>query len=194
MVKATKKETKNKKSEELIEIRIHGRGGQGAVTTAQLLAIAAFYEGKYVQAFPFFGIEREGSPSTSFVRISTKPINERQQIYNPDYAIIFDPSLIKLVNASKGVKKTMIINTSQKIKGCCTEDVTSRAIKIFGKPIVNTLILGAFAAFTNIVKLESLERAIEDKFKNKPALIEQNKRAVRETYEEVKNNKGKNLR
>jgi len=174
------------KEEGTTTVRIHGRGGQGAVTTAQLLAIAAFFDGKYAQAFPFFGVERQGSPSTSFVRISDKPIVIREQIYEPDYAIIFDPSLIKLVDASKGVKKTVIVNTSEKIKKGFSQDVTSKAIKIFGKPIINTLILGTFAAFTGVVKLDSLLKAIEQKFAGKPELIEKNKKAVKEAYEEAK--------
>lgn len=177
---------KEDKERKMIEVRIHGRGGQGAVTTAQLLAVAAFHEGKYAQAFPFFGVERQGSPSTSFVRISDKPILIREQIYEPDYAIIFDPSLIKLVDASKGVKKTMVINTSEKIKKGFGYDVTSKALKIFGKPIINTLILGSFAAFTGIVRLDSLLKAVEQKFAGKNDLIDKNKRAIREAYEEAK--------
>ena len=177
--------TINKKEGDIVSIRIHGRGGQGAVTTAQLLAIAAFHDGKYAQAFPFFGVERQGSPSTSFVRISSKPILIREQIYEPDYAIVFDPSLIKLVDASKGVKKTIIVNTSEKLKKGFSQDVTSKAIKIFGKPIINTLILGTFAAFTGVVSLDSLLKAVEQKFAGKNDLIEKNKRAIKEAYEEA---------
>ena len=177
------KEKNNKqKRDSLIEIRIHGRGGQGAVTTAELLAIAFFHDGKYAQAFPSFGVERRGSPSTSFVRMSNKPIELREQIYEPDYAIIFDPSLIELVNAAKGVKKKIIVNTDKPINACYTEDVTKKAIEIFGKPIINTLILGTFAGFTKIVSLASLEKAVEQRFKGKDKIIEQNKRAIREAY------------
>ena len=167
----------------MIEVRIHGRGGQGAVTSAEILATAAFFDGKYAQAFPFFGVERRGSPSVSFVRISEKPINLREQIYEPDYEIIFDPSLIKISKAAQGVKKKVIVNTDRQIKGFYTEDVTKRALAIFGKPIINTLILGSFAAFTNIVTLNSLLKAVEQRFKNKPELIEKNKEAVTLAYE-----------
>jgi pyruvate ferredoxin oxidoreductase gamma subunit len=170
------------KMTELIEIRIHGRGGQGAVTTAQLLAMAAFFDNKYSQAFPYFGVERRGSPSTSFVRISNKPINIREQIYEPDYAIIFDPDLIELVSATKGVKKKVIVNTDKLMSSYYTEDVTKRAMEIFGKPIINTLILGVFAGFTKIVSLASLEKAVEQRFKGKEKIIEQNKRAIKEMY------------
>ena len=169
-------------NQDLIEIRIHGRGGQGAVTTAELLAMAAFFDGKYSQAFPFFGVERRGSPSTSFVRISSKPIHLREQIYEPDYAIIFDPGLIELVGAASGVKKKVIVNTDRAIKGFYTEDVTQRALKIFGKPIINTLILGAFVGFTSIVSLDSLHKAIEQRFEGKPEVIAKNKQAIDETY------------
>jgi pyruvate ferredoxin oxidoreductase gamma subunit len=177
------------KEEELIEVRIHGRGGQGAVTTAELLAMAAFHDGKYAQAFPFFGVERRGSPSVSFVRISNNPINIREQIYNPDYEIIFDPSLIRISKAAEGVKKKVIVNTDKKIAGFYTEDVTKKALELFGKPIINTLILGAFAAFTNIVTLESLLKAVEQRFKKKPQLIELNKKAVILAYNEALGNK-----
>ena len=163
---------------DIIEIRIHGLGGQGAVTTAQLLAIAAFYDGNYVQAFPFFGVERRGSPSTSFVRISNKPIQLREQIYEPDYAIVFDPLLLELTNASAGVKNKVIVNSGLKIKGFFTQDATKKAIEIFGKPIINTILLGTFAAVTKVVKLESLLKAIEQRFAGKEKVIEQNKREL----------------
>ena len=170
---------------EIIEIRIHGRGGQGAVTSAELLAIAAFYDGKFAQAFPFFGVERRGSPSTSFVRISSQPITLREQIYSPDYEIIFDPGLIKLTDATKNVKKKVIVNTSNKMKGFYTEDVTKKAMEIFGKPIINTLILGAFIGFTKIVTLGSLEKAIEKRFSGNKELINKNKIAIKQAYQEA---------
>ena len=169
----------------MIEIRIHGMGGQGAVTAAQFLAIAAFHDGKYAQAFPMFGVERRGAPATSFVRIDDKPINIREQIYNPDYVLVFDPALITLVDAKKGVKEEIIVNTNKDLEGCYCHDLTCKAMKIFGKPIINTLILGTFAARTNVVSLESLKKAIDQKFKGD--LAEQNKKAIEEAYNESKN-------
>lgn len=166
----------------MIEIRIHGRGGQGAVTAAQLLAVAAFYDGKYAQAFPMFGVERRGAPTTSFVRIDDKPINIREQIYNPDYVIVFDPSLIKLVDAKRGVKEEVLVNTNKEINGCYGQDLTDKAIKIFGKPIINTLILGMFAGRTKLVSLQSLKKAIEQEFEGD--IAEKNKKAVEEAYNE----------
>jgi len=168
----------------MIEIRIHGRGGQGAVTAAQLLAIAAFYDGKYAQAFPMFGVERRGAPATSFVRIDDKPINSREQIYSPDYVIVFDPSLIKLVDAKKGVKEEVLVNTNKEITGCYGQDLTDKAMKIFGQPIINTLVIGMFAGRTGLITLESLKKAIDQKFRGD--LAEKNKRAIEESYNEAK--------
>lgn len=186
------KKEAHQKQKGVIEIRIHGRGGQGAVTTAQLLAMAAFYDGKYAQAFPFFGVERRGSPSMSFVRISDKPIEIREQIYSPDYVIIFDPALIQMVGAMQGLQKCALVNTSKKINGGYAQDVTSEAMEIFGKPIINTLILGAFAGFTKIVTLNGLNMAIEQKFKNKPELMEKNKVAIKKAYDRaIEENDGK---
>ncbi len=168
----------------MIEVRIHGRGGQGAVTAAQLLAIAAFYDGKYAQAFPMFGVERRGAPATSFVRISDSPIHVREQIYNPDYVLVFDPLLVELADAKKGLKEEMVVNTNEKMeKGFC-QDLTCKAMKIFGKPIINTLILGTFAGRTGVVSLEGLKKAIDQKFKGE--LAEKNKQAIEEAYNEAK--------
>jgi pyruvate ferredoxin oxidoreductase gamma subunit len=167
----------------MIEIRIHGRGGQGAVTAAQLLAIAAFYDGKYAQAFPMFGVERRGAPATSFVRIDDKPINSREQIYSPDYVLVFDPSLIKMIDAKKGVKEEVLVNTNKKINGCYGQDLTDKAMKILGKPIINTLILGMFAGRTKLVSLESLKKAVDQVFEGDIAM--KNKKAIEEAYNEA---------
>jgi pyruvate ferredoxin oxidoreductase gamma subunit len=168
----------------MIEIRIHGRGGQGAVTAAQLLAVAAFYDGKYAQAFPMFGVERRGAPATSFVRIDDKPINVREQIYHPDYVLVFDPSLVKLIDAKKGVKEEVLVNTNKKIDGCYGQDLTDKAMKILGKPIINTLILGMFAGRTKLVSLESLKKAVDQVFEGD--LATKNKKAVEEAYNEAR--------
>ena len=159
----------------LKEIRIHGRGGQGSVTAAQLLAHAVFFEGKWVQAFPYFGAERRGAPVKAFARISDEPILVHSQIYNPDYIIVLDPHLYKLVDVSEGLKKDGIIvmNTTQKPEETkiedsriATVDATGIAIKlnllVAGLPVVNTSILGAFAKATDEVKLESVLKAINE--------------------------------
>lgn len=170
----------------MIEVRIHGLGGQGAVTAAQLLAIAAFHDGKYAQAFPSFGVERRGAPATSFVRIDDKPINIREQIYYPDYILCFEPGLIKVIDIKKGVKKEAIVNSHYKIEGCHTYDLSAKAREILGKPIVNTLILGAFAGQTNVVSLKGLKMAIDQVFAGKKDLAAKNKQAVEESYNEAR--------
>jgi len=176
------------------EIRIHGRGGQGAVTAAQLLAIAAFYNGKQSQAFPRFGVERRGAPVESFTRISDKPIYVRSGVYHPDVVVILDPSLIETEDVTVGLKQNgiIIINSTKDPKELIknhknfkifTVDATSIALKIFQKPIVNTAILGAFASATKLVELGGINKAIEEKFERSIKLIDINKKAVKEAYE-----------
>lgn len=173
----------------MIEIRIHGRGGQGAVTTASLLAIAAFHDNKYSQAFPSFGPERGGSPVIALARIDDKEINLRSNVYEPDILIVLDASLVKDVDVTKGLKKNgiIIINTKKKkkIKNFKTYsvDATSIALKIIGKPIVNTALLGAFSKITGIISLNAFEKAIEEYFKNKKELIDPNKELIKNVYE-----------
>lgn len=172
----------------MIEIRIHGRGGQGSVTTASLLAIAAFHDKKYSQAFPSFGPERGGSPVIALARISDKEINLRSNVYNPDVLIVLDSSLIKEVDVTQGLKKDgiIIINSQKKIKiknfKTYTVDATGLALKILGKPIVNTALLGAFSKITKIISLKSLEKAIEEYFIKKPSIIKPNKELIKNVY------------
>jgi len=178
----------------MIEIRVHGRGGQGAVTTGQIMAIAAFYDGKQSQTFPMFGVERTGAPVEAFIRISNEKINIRSQIYNPDIVLILEPSLIEAVDVTKGLKENgiIIINTNQPkeklgIKGnynVYTVDATSIALKIFGKAIVNTAMLGAFAAITKAISLDSLKKAINEKFLHTKGklMADLNNKAIKEVY------------
>jgi len=179
----------------MYEIRIHGRGGQGAVTAAQILAIAAFYEGKETQAFPRFGTERRGAPVEAFTRIDDKKIYLRSAVYNPDIVIVLDPSLLSSVNVTEGLKKNgkIIINSSKSPKELgikdfkvYTVDVSSIALKIFGANMVNTAMLGALAAISGLFSLDSLNKAIEDRFKDKKDVIEKNKQAIKEVYEKLK--------
>jgi 2-oxoacid:acceptor oxidoreductase gamma subunit (pyruvate/2-ketoisovalerate family) len=178
----------------MLEIRVHGRGGQGAVTTGQIMAIAAFYDGKESQTFPMFGVERTGAPVEAFVRIDDRKINIRSQVYHPDIVMVLEPSLIQAIDVTKGLKKggIIIVNTNKRkeqlgIKGnfqIHTVDATSIAMKIFGKPIVNTAMLGAFAASIKTISLKSLKDAINEKFldaKGK-ALVELNNKAIEEVY------------
>jgi pyruvate ferredoxin oxidoreductase gamma subunit len=167
----------------MIEIRIHGRGGQGAVTCAQILAMAAFYDGKYSQAFPMFGIERSGSPVSAFVRIDNKKINLRSQIYEPDYVIVLDSSLMNVVNVKKGLKKKLIVNTNKKISGAFCINASKAAIEVTGKPFVNIIMAGVFVHVINIISINSILKAIEEKFKGKYELIELNKKSVERVCE-----------
>ena len=175
------------------EIRIHGRGGQGAVTSGQLIAISAFFDGNYSQSFPMFGVERSGAPVQAFARISNSPINLRSQIYNPDIVIVLDASLLSSVNVIEGLKRGgfIIINTNkekQKLNfpnyfNIHTIDATSIALKIFNKPIINTTMLGAFAKITGIISLDSLLKATDEILLRKGKKIaELNKKAIREAY------------
>ena len=103
----------------MIEIRFHGRGGQGSVTAAEILAKAAFKDGKYVQSFPFFGVERRGAPVMAFTRIDDKPIDIRYQVYNPDYVLVLDDGLMNVVDVFSGIKENteVIINIAEEFKG-----------------------------------------------------------------------------
>ena len=175
----------------MIQIRIHGRGGQGVVTAAELIAMAAFKSGLEAQAFPSFGVERTGAPVESFARIDDKPIITREQIYCPDVLIIQDATLLDTIDVTRGCdKKTMIIiNTTKaglKINLPKTNlhaiDATKIALEVIGKNIVNTVILGAFAKATGLVSLESLKLAIKEKFAGREDLISKNIKAIKQAY------------
>ncbi|MEM3672639.1 MAG: pyruvate ferredoxin oxidoreductase subunit gamma [Candidatus Bathyarchaeia archaeon] len=180
----------------LREIRIHGRGGQGSVTAAQILAHAAFLEGKWVQAFPYFGAERRGAPVKAFARIDDKPIVLHSQIYHPDYVIVLDPVIYEVVDVTEGLKEDgmVLINTAKRpseigIKGykVATVDATGIALElnlvVAGIPIVNTSILGAFAKATGEIKLESILKAIKETFLGSAG--EKNARAAELAYERM---------
>ena len=180
----------------LKEIRIHGRGGQGAVTAAQLVAQAAFFEGKWVQAFPYFGAERRGAPVVAFARISDERILVHSQVYNPDYVIVLDPYLYRLVDLAEGLKEggIIIMNTAQKpseIKidnsRIATVDATGVALelnlRVAGLPVVNTSIVGAFSKATGELKLESVLKAIKETWAGSAG--EKNARAAELAYERL---------
>jgi len=165
----------------LKEIRFHGRGGQGAVTAAELLAKAVFNEGRYVQAFALFGAERRGAPVKAFARIDDKEILIRSQIYYPDYVVVLDSGLLGIIDVAEGLKEggLVLINTRKKPEeiqvgtNCrlATVDATGIALElsllVAGLPVVNTAILGAFARATNEVKLESVTYVIKETWPGK---------------------------
>lgn len=178
----------------LEQIRIHGRGGQGVVTAAELIAIAAYFEGKYSQAFPNFGVERSGAPIQSYARISDAEIITHEQIYEPSVLIIQDATLIGHVDVFSGINKDtkIIINAPKNIwpdlklktKHIYFSPATETALEIFGKNIVNTIILGAFAKYTGLLNLDSLKYAIKEKFKDKgEEIISKNIRAIEKIYD-----------
>ncbi len=188
----------------MLEIRIHGRGGQGVVAASEILAIAFFKDGKKSQAFPNFGVERSGAPIQSFVRVSQQEILSREHIYNPDILIIQDDSLIGKTNVFLGIKKEskIVINSKEKIDSLFLKiekekvlpigfkkdnilivDASQVALEIFNKNIVNTSILGALAKIPNLISLDSLVLAIKEKFSEKSSdLIEKNILAIKKVY------------
>jgi len=183
------------------QIRIHGRGGQGVVTAAELIAIAAFFDGHKAQAFPSFGVERTGAPIEAFARIDKNPIRTREHVYEPNVLIIQDATLLSSINVAKGAneKTIVIINTTmpkEKIglfldsanrlelpkKNIYALDATGIALDEIGRNIVNTVILGAFSKATGMVSLDSLKKAIKQKFSSKPEIMEKNIKAIERAY------------
>lgn len=168
------------------EIRFHGRGGQGAVTAADLLAMAAFYEGRYAQSFPSFGTERRGAPVLAFARISNSFIRRRCQIYSPDYVVVLDPSLIEVVDVAGGIRRdgSILVNSEKSPEELGIEtqarvytiNATKIALEELGVPIVNTAMIGAFGAMSGEVSLEAIVEAVKSRFSG--TLAEKNVRAV----------------
>ncbi len=180
---------------QLTEIRWHGRGGQGGVTSAELLARAAIDEGKYAQAFPAFGPERRGAPVTAFDRIdSQEPIRVRAEIAEPDVVVVLDPTLLRVVNVTSGLKNNglLIINTRKTLQDIEAEygnkwqlaivDALKIAREMLGVPIVNTTMLGALLRATGVVKLESLIEPLKQRFDR---LAERNINAMKKAFEET---------
>jgi pyruvate ferredoxin oxidoreductase gamma subunit len=179
----------------LVEIRWHGRGGQGAVTSAELLARAAISEGKYAHAFPSFGPERRGAPVLAFVRIdASQPIKLRAEITQPDVVVVLDPGLLGIVNITAGLKLdgVVVINTTKPAEQIRQEfsigwplavvDAARIARELLGVPITNTTMVGALIKATGVVKLESLIEPLEKRFGR---LAERNINAMKRAYEET---------
>ncbi len=176
-------------------MRIHGRGGQGAVTLAELVALAAIKEGKYAQSFPAFGPERRGAPVEAFLRVDDEPIRERTGITEPDDICVLDPTLLKTIDVTAGLKNggTLILNTKKNggdiryeygIKSrIATLNATDIARKCIGMPITNTTMAGSLLKVTNIVKLESMEEQMKERFGN---YAKGNIEAMKKAYEKTK--------
>lgn len=183
----------------MFQIRIHGRGGQGVVTAAEMLSIAAFGEGRHAQAFPSFGSERTGAPVVAFCRIDDKEIRLREPVMEPDAVIIQDPTLLHQVDIFAGLKRNgyILINTSRSFDELgladylkdwrrdrlCTVSATDLSRRHLGRPMPNVPLLGGFAAVSGIIKLESLVKAIKGKFSGK--LAEGNVAAVTAAFDSV---------
>ena len=180
---------------QLIEIRWHGRGGQGAVTSTELVAQAAIDEGKFAQAFPSFGPERRGAPVLAFVRIDSKePIRIRAGITEPDVVVVLDPTLLSIVDVTAGLNKNgmLVINTKKSLKDIESElkvkqklaiiNATEIARELLGVPIVNTSMIGALIKATGVVKLESLIKPLQHRFGR---LAERNINAMKKAYEKT---------
>jgi pyruvate ferredoxin oxidoreductase gamma subunit len=183
----------------MFQVRIHGRGGQGVVTAAELLSVAAFREGKHAQAFPSFGSERTGAPVVAFCRIDDKPIRLREPILQPDALIIQDPTLLHQVDVFAGFVQDgfILINTSRSLEQLglaefndrfradhfCTVPATDLALKHVGRPVPNAALLGGFAAISGRISIDSVNAAIRDKFPAKVA--EANVAAATEAYSYV---------
>jgi 2-oxoacid:acceptor oxidoreductase gamma subunit (pyruvate/2-ketoisovalerate family) len=181
----------------MIEVRFHGRGGQGAQVASKILAVSFFHEGFYVQSFPAFGVERRGAPVMAFLRVDRQPIQLRVNIYEPDHIIVLDPTLIGAVDVTSGLKKKgwILINsghspeTFQHMKDfqIATVDATGVAIRnglgSRTNPIVNTAILGAFSKVTGLLGIDSIALSIREEV---PVKKDENARAAREAYQEVK--------
>lgn len=184
----------------MFQVRIHGRGGQGVVTATEMLSIAAFDEGRHAQAFPSFGSERTGAPVVAFCRIDDQEIRLREPIMEPDALIIQDPTLLHQVDCFAGLKADgfILINTnktfeqlglaefvaSHRAERLCTVSATDIALKHVGRPVPNVPLLGGFAAVSGILKLESVIKAIEEKFSGKIAAG--NIAAAQEAYDIVR--------
>lgn len=177
------------------EIRIHARAGQGAITTAALLGDAYFLKGVYPYAFPHFGAARMGAPMNAFVRVDTKPVRLRSQIYEPDYIVIVDATLMRGFNCLSGLKDNGIVLVNQR-QGMEPPKVNARqkaylvpandiALKTIGRPLGNTALLGAYAAATGDINLDNLIDAVRNRFSGK--IQDANVEAVKQGFDFIKN-------
>ena len=184
----------------MLQIRIHGRGGQGVVTAAEMLSVAAFEQGRHAQAFPSFGSERTGAPVVAFCRIDTREIRLREPIMAPDVLIVQDPTLLHQVDVFQGLKPDgwVLINTRKSFDALGLADVARRfrherlttvpasdiAMRHLKRPLHNAVLLGGFAALAGLVSIEAVEHAIRHTFAG--AVAEANVAAAREAHDYVR--------
>lgn len=178
----------------MVEIRFHGRGGQGAVTSAELTALAAIEEGKFAQAFPSFGPERRGAPVMAFVRVSDTQIRTREKVYTPDIVVVLDPSLMQIVNVEAGLKEggIVILNSKKSAEEVRKEsglkarlalvDASKIAMETMRVPITNTTMLGALLKGTGLISMDSLRSPIQERF---GPIAEKNMKSCMRAFEET---------
>ncbi|MEW6439974.1 MAG: 2-oxoacid:acceptor oxidoreductase family protein [bacterium] len=178
----------------MIEIRFHGRGGQGAVTSAELLALAAIHEGKFAQAFPSFGPERRGAPVLAFSRVDEHPIRIRSQIYEPDVVMVLDSSLLDVLDVTEGLKQggVLIVNSPLALEKLASRfrararlavvDAAAIARTHLGRPITNTTMLGALLRATGVVDMASMTEPLRHRF---GLIAAKNEGAMKAAYEQV---------
>ena len=178
----------------MIEIRFHGRGGQGAVTSAELTALAAIEQGKFAQAFPSFGPERRGAPVMAYVRVSETRIRTREKIFTPDIVLVLDPSLLRIVDVAAGLKADglVVLNTKKSAAEIRQEtgitarlalvDASRIAMEVMRIPITNTTMLGALLKASQLMSIEALGPVVQQRF---GPIAEKNLLACRRAYEET---------
>jgi phenylglyoxylate dehydrogenase gamma subunit len=180
----------------MYEIRFHGRGGQGAVLAAKVLAKALVQEGKFIKAVPSFGFERRGAPVASFLRFDEKEIRQTTNIYHPDWIVCIDPTLFRTVDIFEGVKDggVLVQATAKDVKEVPIPKLVKKvglcnafhiALEVFGRSITNTIMLGALLKTTHVVSLDSLNQALEE-VAFRDAALGKNIEAVRRGYEETR--------
>ena len=185
----------------MLQVRFHGRGGQGVVTAAEMLSIAAFEQGRHAMAFPSFGSERTGAPVVAFCRIDDREIRLREPILAPDVLIIQDPTLLHQVDVFQGLQPDgyVLINSTRSFDELGVGDIAKKfrherltnvpateiAMKHLGRPVANAVLLGGFAALSGLITLDAVSHAIRDKFSGKVA--DGNVAAAAEAYEYIKN-------
>jgi pyruvate ferredoxin oxidoreductase gamma subunit len=184
----------------MLQVRIHGRGGQGVVTAAEMLSIAAFQQGQYAQAFPSFGSERTGAPVVAFCRVDAHEIRLREPIVEPDVVIVQDPTLLHQVDVFQGLRPDgyVLINSRRSFDALgigevsarfrrerlCTVAATDIALRHLGRPVPNTVLLGGFAALSGLITLAAVAHAIRGRFSG--ALAEGNVAAATEAFDYVR--------
>lgn len=184
----------------MFQVRIHGRGGQGVVTAAEMLSIAAFREGRHAQAFPSFGSERTGAPVVAFCRMDDREIRNREPVLEPDALIVQDPTLLHQVDVFSGMARNgyILINTTRGFDDLgisefasgfaadrlCTVPATDLAMRHVGRPVPNAALLGGFAALTGLISIDSVAAAISEKFPER--IAKSNVKAAREAFDFVR--------